>query len=237
MRTREPGETEMNKEMRRVERHCGGDRGHSLIELIISVGVLALMLTGMYTVLFETQAMYDTQQDAMALLQEARVAVDNLAFEMRMAGSKIDTAPEAVEVASATQVAFAVDIDDGSVLPPCGAAYEAAADGGAERITYRIQGAQMLRDVDCWDGSNWHFESSNQVVVDNLAAAGPVFRFFDENGAELLAGGGPLSAAQRDDLRVISIDLTLEDGENHALAESLEGLRIFTQVKLRNRGG
>ena len=94
-----------------------------------------------------------------------------------------------------------------------------------------------MRDVDCWDGSNWKFESSNEVVVDNLQATGPVFRFFDENGIELLAGGGPLSAAQRDDLRVISITLDLEDAEDHMIAETLEGTRIFTQVKLRNRGG
>ena len=227
----------MNKKMKRVERHCGDDRGHSLIELLVSVGVLGFMLAGMYTVLFQTQAIFDAQQDAMALLQQARTAVDNLAFEMRMAGSNLDTAPAAVEVASANQVVFAVDIDDGSILPPCGAAYENAADGGAERITYRVQGAQLLRDVDCWDGSNWQFESNNQVAVDNLVAAGPVFRFFDENGAELLAGGGPLSAAQLDDLRVISVDLSLEDTEDHVLAETLEGMRIFTQVKLRNRGG
>jgi type II secretory pathway component PulJ len=227
----------MNKGTKGMERHCGKDRGHSLIELMISLGVLSLMLSGLYTVLFQTQGTFDAQQDAMALLQQARAAVDTLAFEMRMAGSNLDTAPAAVEVASAAQVAFAVDIDDGSILPPCGAAYENAADGGAERITYRVQGAQLLRDVDCWDGSNWQFEYNNQVVVDNLVAAGPVFRFFDENGTELLAGGGPLSAAQLEDLRVISIDLTLEDAEDHALAETLEGMRIFTQVKLRNRGG
>jgi prepilin-type N-terminal cleavage/methylation domain-containing protein len=227
----------MSQDSKRAERYCANDRGYSLIELVISLGVMALILTGLYTVLFQTQGTFDAQQDSMALLSEARAAVDNLAFEMRMAGSNLDTAPEAIEVASATQVAFAVDIDDGSVLPPCGVAYEAAADGGAERITYRVQGAQMLRDVDCWDGSNWQFESSNTVMVDDLVAAGPVFRFFDENGTELLAGGGPLSAAQRDDLRVISIDLTLEDAENHAIAETLEGIRIFTQVKLRNRGG
>jgi type II secretory pathway component PulJ len=227
----------MNKEPNGVDRLYSSESGYSLIELIISAGILALMLTGLYTVLFQTQATFDAQQDSMALLQEARAAVDNLAFEMRMAGSKIDTAPEAVEVASPTQVAFAVDIDDGSPLAPCGAAYEAAADGGAERITYRVQGTQILRDVDCWDGTNWQFESSNTVVVDDVVAAGPVFRFFDENGTELLAGGGPLSAGQRDDLRVISIDITLEDAEDHAVAETLEGLRIFTQVKLRNRGG
>jgi prepilin-type N-terminal cleavage/methylation domain-containing protein len=229
----------MNEEPTAVECLCSSDSGYTLIELIISAGILALMLTGLYTVLFQTQATYDAQQDSMALLQEARAAVDNLAFEMRMAGSKIDTAPEAVEIASPTQVAFAVDIDDGSPLQPCGAVYENAVDGGAERITYRVQGTQMLRDVDCWDGSNWHFqaEASNAVVVGNLTAAGPVFRFFDENGTELLAGGGPLSAAQREDLRMISIDVTLEDAENHAVAETLEGMRIFTQVKLRNRGG
>jgi hypothetical protein len=195
------------------------------------------MLTGLYTVLTQTQGTFDAQQDSMALLQEARAAVDNLAFEMRMAGSNIDTAPEAIEVASPTQVSFVVDIDSGSPLPPCGAAYETAVDGGAERITYRVQGTQLLRDVHCWDGANWHVESTNRVAVENLQGAGTVFRFFDENGAELLAGGGPLSAAQRDEVRVISFLLDLEDAENHMVAETLEGTRIFTQIKLRNRGG
>ena len=218
---------------------CGAsaDRGFSLIELIVSFMVMTLLLTGLFTVLTQTQGTYDAQQDAMALLQQARSAIDSLAFELRMAGSNIDNAPAAVEVASPTQVVFAVDIDGGSILPPCGAAYETAAEGGAERITYKVQGTQLLRDVDCWDGANWHNEYSDQVVVDNLAAAGPVFRFFDENGAELVAGGAPLSAVQRDELRVVSIDLSLEDAEDHLIAESFEGMRIFTQVKLRNRGG
>jgi prepilin-type N-terminal cleavage/methylation domain-containing protein len=215
----------------------GSDRGFSLIELLVSFAILTLLLTGLFTVLTQTQGTYDAQQDAMALLQEARSAVDSLAYELRMAGSHIDNVPDAVEIASPTQVVFAADIDGGSSLPPCGAAYETAADGGAERITYKIQGAQLLRDVDCWDGANWHNEYSDQVVVDNLVAAGPVFRFYDEDGVELVAGGAPLSAAQRDELRVVSIDLSLEDAEDHMLAESFEGMRIFTQVKLRNRGG
>ncbi len=216
---------------------AGSDSGFSLVELLVSFTVMTLLLTGLYTVLVQTQGTFDAQQDAMALLQQARTAVDSLAFELRMAGSNIDNVPEAVEVASATQVVFAADIDGGSILPPCGAGYETAAEGGAERITYKVQGTQLLRDVDCWDGANWNNEYSDQVVVDNLVAAGPVFRFFDENGAELIAGGGPLSAAQRDALRLIMIDLSLEDAEDHLVAESFEGMRIFTQVKLRNRGG
>lgn len=218
-------------------RSAADERGFSLMELLISFAVMTLLLTGLFTVLTQTQGTYDAQQDAMALLQQARTSVDSLAFELRMAGSNLDTAPEAIEVASPTQVVFAADIDGGSNQLPCGAAYETAADGGAERITYEVQAGRLLRDVDCWDGSNWQSEYSDQVVVDNLVVAGPVFRFFDENGAELLAGGGPLSAAQRDELRVISIELALEDPEDHMIAESFEGTRIFTQVKLRNRGG
>ncbi len=161
------------------------------------------------------------------------MAIDNLAFELRMAGSDIGNLPQAVTVADTNQVTFVADVDNGSPNPPCGAAAETAVDGGAERVAYSLAAGQLLKTVDCWNGAAWTNEYTNQVAVENLIAGNPIFRYFDVAGTELVPAGG-LTSTQRDAVRVVSITLTLDDGEDHVVVDTMVPFRIFTQVRLRN---
>lgn len=213
-----------------------GERGFSLIELLITLLLMTIILGGLYTALFQSQATFDAQQDAMALVQQARVAVDNMAFELRMAGSDIGNLPQAITAADTTQLTFVADVDNGSANPPCGNAVETAVNGGAERVAYSMLAGQLRRTVDCWDGAAWTNAYTNQVMAQDLIGAAPVFRYFDDLGTELVPGAGGLTSAQRDTVTVVSITLTLDDMEDHAVADSFVGFRIFTQVRLRNAG-
>ena len=213
-----------------------GEEGYSLVELLVTMTVSVVLVGGLYSVLFESQATYEAQQDQSALRQQARVAMDQMAVELRMAGYDIGSAPERLVYAGSSQVTFAADIDDGSAATPCGNADETAVGGGAERIQYRLQGTSLLRTVDCWDGGAWGNEFTDLVVATDVQNARAIFRYFDEDGTELAPGGGTLNALNRDLVRLIEINLDLTDGNNQVLGDPYVDFELRTSVRLRNAG-
>ena len=68
--------------------------GYTLLEVLVSMLVVSLLLGGLYTVLFQTQASFEHQQLAMSLRQEARVVLNELTVEVRMVGFDIGNLPE-----------------------------------------------------------------------------------------------------------------------------------------------
>jgi len=210
--------------------------GYTLLEMLISLLIVSLLLGGLYTVLFQTQSSFEAQQLAMTLRQEARIVLNGLTVEIRMVGFDIGNLPELITDADTHRLAFVTDIDGGSPDRPCDAAIEASANGGAERIAYSLVGGDLLRSVDCWNGAVWSSDSTNLPVARNVLNAAPLFRYFDENDAELSPGAGGLTAAQRAEVRSIGIEIDLEDptilpGKPQAT------FSVRTRVTIRNVGG
>ena len=210
--------------------------GYSLVELLVSMVVTLLLVGGLYTVLFQTQGTYQAQQDIADLRQQARVAMGNMADELRMAGYDMGSAPERLTNAGTNSIAVVVDLDDGNPAAPCNNALETAVGGGAERVSYGLQGTDLLRTLDCWDGGAWQNESTDQVVARDLVAAQTIFRYFDENGNELLPGAGTLNAANRDLVRVIEITVDFLGQNNQVSGDPQVGFVAKTRVRLRNAG-
>ena len=73
-----------------------GSDGYSLLELLVSLLVITLLLGGLYTVMFQTQASFESQERAMTLRQEARIALNGLAIELRMVGFDIGNLTEVI---------------------------------------------------------------------------------------------------------------------------------------------
>jgi len=209
------------------------EEGYTLIEMLITVFLMTVIMTGAYSVLFQGQATFDAEQDAMALRQGARIALDEMASQIRMAGADIGNLPAPLVQAGTNTLVFVADVDAGDAAPPCGAAIENAVDGGAERITYTVVAGTLLRSIDCWDGANWSAEYADQVLARDLQLAGPLFRYFDTDGTELVPAGN-LTAAQLDLVRTVGIDVALQDPEQQVLPDSFVGFEMSTLVQLRN---
>lgn len=209
------------------------ERGFGLLEMTIAAAVLGLMMAGAFTMLFRSQVTFELQLANMEIRQQARVALDRMSTELRLAGYRIDNLPDALTRGGANVIQFVGDIDDSDAGPPCGAAFETAANGGAERIQYQLQTGELLRTLDCWDGSAWSNEFSNQVVTDNLVGAQTIFRYFDEDGAELIPAGAELTAAQLADVRLVTIDLAMLDSENPVEGNNPE-FDLGARVRLPN---
>lgn len=212
------------------------EQGYSVVELLISTLLMTMLLGGLYSVLFQSQAISEAQQDDMALRQQARVAINALVPELRMAGFGLGNLTEAIEEAVENRLVFVADVDNGSASLPCGAGSETPLNGGAERVTYRRQGSDLLRSVDCWNGAAWTNEYTDLVVATNLIGADPVFRYYDQAGVELVPGGATLNVAGRAAVRMVGVDISLEDPGVQVVGEPLVGFRLATRITLRNRG-
>ena len=225
------------REARSLAPHCALAAGYSALEMLVSLLLVGILLAGLYTVLFQTQTSFEAQQDAMNLRQEARVMLSELTRDLRIAGYDIGNLPEVLVDARAGSLIFVADVDDGSAESPCGAAIEAAANGGAERVTYRRQNGLLERTVDCWDGNAWSNEYTDLPLARNLLDTDPLFRYFDADDVELIPGGTGLSAAQRAAVRSISINIEMEDPDVQLLGRPHATFTIRTQVQLRNADG
>lgn len=209
--------------------------GFSLLELIIGTALTSVVLGSLVSLLSSGQGTYEAQQAKVELRQEARVAIEHVALDIRVMGYGTRNVPEVLSQASASTLQFAADIDDGAPTAPCGVAFENAVNGGVERITYRRSVARLLRDVDCWDGTLWTRESTGQVVADNLPTTTPLFRYFDADGAELVTASTPLTSAQRGLVRSIAVALEMTDTTRKQLVGATHThQQLSTQVQLRN---
>lgn len=218
-------------EVRRIARE---HTGYSFVELLVTMTVSLFLIGALYSVLFQSQATYAAQEDQTALRQQARVAMDQLADMLRMAGYNLGSAPERLTYAGTTEITFAADIDDGDPAMPCGNADETAIGGGAERIRYRLQGTSLLRTIDCWDGGAWGNEYTDLVAATDVQNTRAIFRYFDEDGAELLPGGGTLSLLDRELVRRVEITLDLTSADKQVLGDPYVDFELRTSVRLRN---
>lgn len=212
-------------------------RGYSALEMLISMLITSLLLAALYTVLFQSQATFESQQDSMALRQAARIALDQIARDLRVAGLGLDNLPDAIVEGHADRLVFVADVDNGSSEMPCGAVYETALNGGAERFTYIEQDGTLLRSVDCWNGTTWTPEYINQIVARDLVGTEPMFRYYDIDDNELVPGApAGLTATEREAIRTVGLAIVLEDPSNQALGKEKIDFHLRTQVRLRNAG-
>ena len=208
------------------------DDGFSLIELMVSAVLIAMVLAGVLPLLTGGQNTYEAQSADMSMRQGARVALDKVTRETRLAGYGIDNIVQVFTVASATSIQFAADVDDGDTDAPCDASFENATNGGAERLTYSVSGTDLLRSVDCWNGTTWTNEITNQVLIANLDTGQTLFRFFDETCTEMT---GTLSSANRDAIRSVAIQLDLEDTSyDHLGDQEHSTYQLASQVEVHN---
>lgn len=209
-------------------------RGFSLLEMTIAMALLGILMGGAMGMLFRTQVTYEIQQSEADIRQQARVALDLISTELRLAGYRIDNLTEVIDAAGDNRLRFVGDIDDSNAGPPCGAAYEDATDGGAERVTYELASGELRRSVECWDGSSWTAEIDAQLLADNLTGDQSLFTYFDENGS-VIGASGELTAAQRAAVRVVAVDLDLLDPEEPIeVGADHTSFRISGRIRLPN---
>lgn len=212
------------------------DEGFGLIEVLIAVGLLALVLAGGFKTLVTTQETTVARSARNDVRQRGRIAVHLAAMDLRMAGYDLGAQPESITEARPDLITIVGDVDAGSDAAPC-VNESAWANGGVERITYRLQAGTVQRQVECFDGAAWSIETDFVTIALYDTRKSSPFRYFDIDGLELL-GAPSLSALQRERIARVRFDLHVHEPDSRAEVGELGYLNEYylkMDVKVRNR--
>lgn len=209
-----------------------GERGFSLLEVMIAIGIMAVVYLAVTQILVRVHLSHATLASTMSLRQEARVLLARMGDELRGAGHGTVDSLVGISQASGSLLTVALDLDRGSSNRPCTAE---AGDDGVEQITYRVATGRIERRVQCWVSGAWVQETPYTPVAENVTAAS--FRYFDVAGAEVGAGGATLTTAQCEQVRSIRISVALADAARAIEGETTPSYQSFAEVLVRNHSG
>jgi prepilin-type N-terminal cleavage/methylation domain-containing protein len=183
-------------------------KGFTLLEAIIASSIFLIVLFAIYVTFESSRKTYTWGSNKVEVQQTARVAMGNMANEIRTAGydpsNVITLLPtQAIEVATPNTLTFVADVDGDNIT---------------DRVTYRLQGTQVMRDSSSWIGAVFPVPVSEQLA-DGITAL--TFAYFDGNDAP-----GPAPA----NIRRITIGLTTERGAEG----KQEAFPLTMDVRLRN---
>ena len=198
-----------------------GQTGFTILELMIASAILAFVLLGVCSLFVSNNTTYTLGQDKIEVQQNARVAMQTLARELRMAGYDppgdiaLQATPTAVQLATVDTVSFLADMDD---------------DGVLDQVTYRLQGTQVLREFSSWNGTIFP-AAVPSVLADGVSAL--TLTYFDDNTPTNNQIAAPVAAGNLPDIRRVTIDVLTTDT---TAAGTQQNFPLTADVQLRNLG-
>jgi prepilin-type N-terminal cleavage/methylation domain-containing protein len=191
-----------------------GQKGFSLIELMVAMAVSAIVLAaivGVYTTLSRS---YTTQNVAADVQETLRAGMDIIAEDLMMAGLDPEKSAGARIIAGdATSIHFTSDRNMNGEIE--------AVD--FEEINYFINGDRLMQRL-------YSDSSTDEVVVDNVTNFAITYLDGAEPPSELVP---PLTAADLANIRSVELTLTVEQPAGRAAPVN----RTYTtRVRCRNIG-
>ncbi len=216
--------------------------GFTLVETLIAAALFSVVITGVYVLYTTMQNTLSRGELKSGLQQNARVGLDRMIQEIRMAGydpsgaiSLVTLLPKAaIRAASSTCLSFV--------------SYNPSPPEKSAQITYDISGTTLRRREDPWDGTNAFTPGGFQDQADPVNAL--TFTYYDANNAVLTPVSWtstqrcpPTSGAssqaivqldyyQMDQIRRVAITLRTSDSRS---AISTEYFTLTSDVRLRNK--
>jgi len=143
--------------------------GYTLVELMVAVALTGIVTIAIYKSYISVSVGYDVQDQVVEVQQNARVAMDRMVRDIRMAGCdpELNDVPGFANIEN-SNIHFTMDITGG-----VGGASDGDVDDFGEDVTYSLVGENLTK-VDTTGGSA-------QVVIGNVSALR--FIYYDTNGA------------------------------------------------------
>jgi len=161
------------KNKRKITLSLQIDRGFTLIELLIAMAVGLILLGAMYGVFTMYNKTVGVQEQIAEMQQTARVAMDIMTREIRMAGyDPTGSASAGIVSASSNALTYTLDITDAAGTgPPDGDTGDSN-----EYITYSLYTTYGIQKL----GRKSTASATNQPVAEHVQSI--AFEYFDEAG-------------------------------------------------------
>lgn len=183
--------------------------GFTLIEVMVTLAISGIAMAAIYGVFISSSQSYRTQEGVVDAQQRARVGIDFMVRNIRMAGlNPMGTAAAGIEVATPTNIRFTADRDmDGAINP-----------NNDEQLTYTFAGGTLSQIRD----QTLNLPGSTQPLIDMVSAMN--FTYLDADG---------LVTATLADIRSVIISITCQGtgARGQILTRTLS-----TRVNCRNIG-
>jgi type IV pilus assembly protein PilW len=189
---------------RSCRRHSSA--GFAMVEMLLVLGALAVLLGAIYSGFERLNRSYTAENAKAGTQQSARIGMEAMVQDMRLAGlNPLGTAGAGVVAAAPTSIQFTADIN-----------FDGDLDDPFEDITYALSGSTLMQ-------TNHLGPEVLLEGVTNLA-----FTYFDDVGAVIPAAD---LATRRQDIRTVGVTLTVSRpaGRNQQVSRT-----YTTQVRLRN---
>jgi len=193
-------------------------KGFSLVELMITIGLLIIVGIVVSNLFFNTQKSFNHTSARINARKEASRVLRTLEKELRQV-SQASEDFEAVELADKNQLVFYADIDN---------------DEKPEKISYRLDGQKIIKALTqtSSEAAPWEFEgamtnedlttySVNSVQV-------PLFAYYSAMDQTL--NQLPLNGTDRESIKIIKIDIRIKISGDVQKSDNFE-----TEVYLRNK--
>jgi type IV pilus assembly protein PilW len=217
-------------------------QGFTLVELLVAMGISAVVMAGVYTVYSSQQKSYAAQEQMAAMQQNLRAAIYFMEREIRMAAyDPTRDAAADIQTAGFNTINFTLDITNtaGTGNP------DGLLDGPNENITYDL-------DDNDGDGDN-DLERNGSLIAENIDALDFVYLNavgtpLDDDGSGNVVASIPLirsiqitivAKADREDPGYTDTNAYFNQADLEILSAQNDGFRrkrLTTEVKCRNLG-
>jgi prepilin-type N-terminal cleavage/methylation domain-containing protein len=221
------------------------EKGFTLVEILVAMGLGTLMLMAIYLAVDSAQRSSTGIESKVVAQQDARGALDLMAMEIRMASYNPNLTPNiwvsptacigapasqtyrGIPAATANSISIEMDLNENSSI------------GDANEIisyNYDTVNSYITRETNCGGvqpflGDTTANQNLKTVMVVNNAAGVPLFRYYDGAGTEITAGSLP---GQIPNIRRIEITLVVDTVINDPNTRGKRRLVYSTSVIPRN---
>ncbi len=197
-------------------KNTGAQQGFTLLEILIASAVFTIVLFAIYGMFVTNQTTYDRGVNKVEIQQNARVAMEAIAREIRMAGydpsDAINLLPStAIEIANANDIRFIADV---------------TGDAVSDQVRHWLAGNQVMRDISSWNAGTgtWDPPGSGELAA---SVSTLTFQYFDANDVGIPA---PVAVGSLTDIRRITIGITAQG----TAAGIQETFPLTIDVRVRN---
>lgn len=168
-----------------------GSKGFTLVEVLIAMAIAGIVMGAIYSIFISSNRSYRTQDNVADAQQRARVGIDFIARDLRLAGLDPLGAGAGFESAAASSLRLSADLDlNGVIDTPL----------NQERITYDYDAASRTLRRKLYEGTA--SESAWQPLIDDVSAL--TFTYLDSSGSE---------TATLADIRMVDIAITCQGSD------------------------